>query len=121
MATESIVIDFLKIWTKHIVAIDSVVAIWRDSEWHISLDCSDVFYYATADSEPVDNKKDLKILAKAIEDVVKITKERYGSVDSDIAWDVSCLYAARKRNRKPLPETFFYEPFLEVLFEDIKD
>lgn len=64
-----------------------------------SLDCSDTFHWATADSEEI-RPDDLPLLRQCVSDLTEI----YGSAYR--VWALDTLYAARKRQMRPMQAWF---------------
>lgn len=63
------------------------------------LDCSDTFHWASADSEEI-RPDDLPLLRQCVSDLTEI----YGSVLR--VWALDTLYAARKRQMRPMQAWF---------------
>lgn len=72
---------------------------------HLSLDCSDTFAWATADSEPIETLEDVALLQSACQDA-----DKYGTY-------VETLYAARRRHMRPMP--LFIEKLREPNIPDL--
>jgi hypothetical protein len=95
-----------------------------DLLWHVdpdgclrfSADCSDLFDWGEADTEPIETREDVRLLEVCLADLREVTGEQYPLF-------VTELYAARKRNRRPAPwflnlqSQYYLGPKIAPLFE----
>jgi hypothetical protein len=96
MLTNDNIISFLKIWTSRGKTLEVIDLSWDDGVPKLSLNCSDIFDWALSEVEPVESRADILRVTSCIFEV----EDAFPDYDG---WDVAALYAARKRNRKPMP------------------
>lgn len=73
-----------------------------DLFWHVNVDgtlgfsanCSDFFEWASADTEPIETREDVRLLEVCLKDLQEAAGESYP------LW-VTELYSARRRNARP--------------------
>lgn len=76
------------------------------------VNCNDLFYWGTADAEPVETKKDLELLRQTLSNLQNLEKENITPMgvatsrvvpnkDSIATSYLGSLYAARKRRMRP--------------------
>lgn len=81
---------------------ESLIIQGTPDDLKIYLNCSDQFYWATADAEDV-TPDDLDLFESCIDDLKKIETLRYDRIYSD------ALYASRKRGMRPQGPWYGYE------------
>jgi hypothetical protein len=64
----------------------------------VYIQCSDRFYWATADYEQIQTPEDIELLRVTIEDCRNEIDGNWGDTE-----DVCVVYCARKRNLQPMP------------------
>lgn len=78
----------------------------------VYIQCSDRFYWATADYEPVLTSEDVQLLRVTIEDCRNEIDGDCGDTE-----DVCIVYCARKRNLQPMPR--YMNGVVEKLCKDL--
>lgn len=79
--------DTLILLAKH----DERNQLFWDPELNLSINCSDVFYWACADAEPIETIEDVENLRRAYAEADALGSEQWGAA----------LYAARRRGMRP--------------------
>ncbi len=69
---------------------------------HVYIQCSDRFYWATADYELIETAEDIELLRVTIEDCKVSLDDGINDKWADTE-DVCVVYCARKRNLQPMP------------------
>lgn len=87
----------------------------RYDEPHVYVQCSDRFYWATADYELITTPEDVELLRVTIDDC----KWALDGIDGQWAdtEDVCVVYCARKRNLQPMPR--YMKDVIEKLCKDL--